>query len=228
MTPETRLPSDWPAQKDPLIDPVYQRVRTLIGFVQGLFNALPDGRYRWSPDPERTEITVTGAYPLQAAAVNARPAIVIMAGQTSYANIGIGNFDGISDHGNMIYRDVIASTAIINCLARTGPEASSLAWFVASNIKALRRFLQMQGGFLRIGQDMTIGTESPPGGLLQDFIDGGVVNVQVMTAMYIPHTWEVRYPTDAHLATQVELQSISGDTLQELQEQTVAPPGNGT
>jgi hypothetical protein len=75
---------------------------------------------------------------------------------------------------------------------------------------------------------MTIGTESPPGGLLQDFIDGGVVNVQVMTAMYIPHTWEVRYPTDAHLATQVELQSISGDTLQELQEQTVAPPGNGT
>lgn len=198
MNPQTRLPGDYGAGRDPLVDPIYQRVRTLIGFTQGLFNALPDGRYRWSADPEQTEITITGAYPIAAASVHARPAIIVMSGQTAFMNIGIGNFDTHSDHGNQVFRDVLASTAIFNCLARTGPEAAALAWFVGSNIKALRRFLQQRGNFLRIGHDVSIGTETPPGALLQDMTDGGVVNVQVMTAMYIPHKWEVRYPSTRH------------------------------
>lgn len=225
MTPETRLPSNWPNGHDPLVDPVYQRLRTLIGFTQGLFNALPDGRYRWSPDPERTEITVTGAYPLQAASINVRPAVVVMTGQTSFMNIGIGNFDTISDHGNLVYRDVIASTAVFNCLARTGPEASALAWFIGSNIKALRRFLQQRGAFLRIGHDIAIGTETPPGALLQDIVDGGVVNVQLMTAMYIPHKWEVRYPSERNTAIGVGIEGADGAQIQrdDMQED-VAPP----
>jgi hypothetical protein len=180
---------------DPLYDPVYHSTRVLIGFVQGLFKALPDGRYRWSEDPDKTEITVTGAYPLTASAINNRPAVVVVHGQTGYLNVAMNGMETVSAAtGNMVHRDILGTTMVFNCVARTGPEASALAWFLASNIKALRTLLQRKGPFTRIGPEVTIGGESPPGALLQDAVDGGAVNVAVVVPVFIPHKWEVRNP----------------------------------
>lgn len=180
---------------DPLYDPIYESIRTLIGFTQGLFRALPDRRYAWSPDAEKTEITITGAYPLKAETVNSRPAIVVVHGQSMYLNTTMNSLEGVSTNtGNMIHRDLISSTAIFNCVAKTGPEATAIAWFVASNLKALRGFLQRKGPFTRIAHDVTIGGESPPGSLIQDTVDGGAINVQVVVPFFIPHRWEVLNP----------------------------------
>tara|TARA_B100000214_G_C23927972_1_gene609317 strand:+ start:710 stop:1348 length:639 start_codon:yes stop_codon:yes gene_type:complete len=180
---------------DPLYDPIYESIRTLIGFTQGLFRALPDKRYTWSPDPETTEITITGAYPLKAEMLNSRPAIVIGHTQSAYLNTSMNSLEKINPNtGNMVHRDLISSSAVFNCIARTGPEATALAWFVSSNIKALRGFLQRKGNFTRIGHDVTIGGESPPGSLIQDAIDGGAINSQVIIPFFIPHRWEVLSP----------------------------------
>lgn len=180
---------------DPLYDPIYHSTRVLIGFLQGLFKALPDGRYHWSADPEKTEITITGAYPLHISAVNNRPAIVVVHGQTGYANIAM---DGLETEtfasGNKVYRDILTTTMVLNCIARTGPEASSLAWFVASNVKALKTLLQRKGPFTRVGPEVTITGEMPPGSLIQDSVDGEAVSVSVMVPLFIPHKWEVRNP----------------------------------
>ena len=195
---------------DPLYDPIYHATRVLIGFTQGLFKALPDGRYRWSADPDKTEITVTGAYPLTMSAINNRPAIVVVHGQTGYTNVAMDSMETQThETGNKVYRDILASTAVFNCVARTGPEASALAWFMASNIKALKTLLQRKGPFTRIGPEITISGEMPPGALIQDIVDGGAVNVSVIVPIFVPHKWEVRNP--AHQLDTIELLVESGE-----------------
>ena len=102
MTSNVRHPGIRPEAReyDPLYDPVYYAVRSLIGFCQGLFKSVPDGRYRWTPDIENTEITITGAYPLTLETVNARPAIVVVHGQTQYLNTSMGSFETFLDEWN--------------------------------------------------------------------------------------------------------------------------------
>lgn len=183
---------------DPLYDPVYHSTRVMIGFTQGLFKALPQGKYRWSADPDKTEITVTGAYPLHMSAVNNRPAVVVVHGQTGYANIAMDGMETVTfESGNKVYRDILTTTMVFNCLARTGPEASALGWFMASNIKALKTLLQRKGPFTRVGPEITISGETPPGALIQDAVDGGAINVAVIVPVFIPHKWEVRNPAYA-------------------------------
>ena len=205
-----RHPTESSARReyDPLYDPVYGSVRTLIGFCQGLFKSLPDSRYVWLPDPEKTEILITGAYPIKQQVVNSRPAVIVVHGQTSYLNTTMNSFKTMSPTtGNTVHRDLLSTTVVFNCVARTGPEASAIAWYIASNIKALKTLLQRKGPFTRIGHDVTIGGESPPGALIQDSIDGAAVAVQVIVPMFIPHRWEVKNP-----AYQVDDIQLSVDT----------------
>lgn len=193
---------------DPLHDPVYQSVRTLIGFCQGIFKALPNSKYRWSPNLEETEITITGRYPLKASTINQRPAIVVGHSQAQILNTTMGSFEGQRFvTGNSVHRDLIQTTAVFNCVATTGAEASALAWFISSNLKALRPLLQRLGPFTQIGQDVSIGVESPPGALLQDTADTTAISIPVMTPMYIPHRWEVLNPAYA-----VDEISVTTDT----------------
>ncbi len=195
---------------DPLHDPIFYATRTLIGFTQGLFRSMPDGRFKWTASPETTEITITGAYPLKAETVNTRPAIVVVHGQTAYMNTTMNSFETLNvNTGNSVHRDVLSSTAVFNCVSRVGVEASNLAWFLASNIKALRGFLQRKGPFTRIGHDITIGGESTPGSLLQDTIDGGAVVVQVYVPFFIPHRWEVRGPAAVHDHVEIDINGQS-------------------
>ncbi len=189
-------------ESNPMFDPIAHSIRVLIGFAQGLFRegikynpSDVSPMYKWSPDHELTEITITGAYPLSIQVVNLRPAIVCVHGQSAYLNTSMGNFESINMRtGNKVYRDIISCNAVFHVVSRTGAEASRLAFFLASSIKALQVFLQRQGPFTRIGHDIAISGESPPGGLIQDNTDGGAVSVQVVVPFFIPHKWEVLQP----------------------------------
>jgi hypothetical protein len=183
---------------DPFYDPVYHAVKTVIGFCQGIFKALPETRYRWSPRLEETHITITGAYPLKAESINQRPAVVVTHAQTQILNTSLNSFEKQRFiTGNTVHRDLISTNIIINCVATTGPEASSIAWFVSSNIKALRPLLQRMGPFTQIGQDISIGPETPPGALLRDTADSSAITVPIMLPAFIPHKWEVLNPAYA-------------------------------
>lgn len=180
---------------DPLYDPIYGANRTLVGFVQGLFKALPEGKYTWDEDPELTEILITDAAPITAEVLTARPCIVSVRGQVQYANTAMNSLEYI-DHqtGITSYRDVVAGSITLNCLSKNGVEAARLAWFVASHIKALRHLLQRKGPFIHIGQDVMVMGEMQPGGLVQDPADSGAVNVPVILQFTLAHRWEVRDP----------------------------------
>jgi hypothetical protein len=203
-------------ESDPLFDPVSHSVRVLIGFVQGLFRCMPHGNYRWSPDAELTEIVITGAYPLTLEVVNVRPAIVIVHGSSSFLNMSMNNFEKMNMMtGNKVHRDILACNAVLNIVSRTGAEATRIASFVARNIKALQVFLQRQGPFTRIGHDITIGSESPPGVLLPDGDDGGAVNVQVIVPFFVPHRWEVLQPAFKNDTIKIDMSiDTKNDTLE--------------
>lgn len=195
---------------DPFYDPIAHSMRVLIGFMQGLFAQCESGKYRWSPDVEDTEITITGQYPLTIESLARRPAIVCVNSQAAYLNTSMNNLETIKiSTGNKVHRDIISCNAVFNCVSRTGLEASRIAWFVASNIKSLQVFLQRNGPFTRIGHDVTIGGESSPGGILPDVVDGSAINVQVVVPFFIPHKWEVRNPSYKNDDIQLKVDAVT-------------------
>ena len=147
---------------------------------------------------EETKITITGAYPLKAETINQRPAIVVAHSQSQILNTSMNSFEKERFiTGNTVHRDLISTNIIINCVATTGPEASSIAWFVSSNVKALRPLLQRMGPFTQIGQSVSLGPETPPGALLRDSSDTTAITVPIMLPVFIPHKWEVLNPAYA-------------------------------
>ncbi len=205
---------------DPMFDPLYHANRVIIGFLQGLFKELPEGRYSWSPDPEQTEILITDAAPITSEVLTARPCLVTVRGQAQYGNIHMNSLD-YADPKTMTrsFRDVVSSSITINCISKNGVEASRLAWFVGSYIKALRHLLHREGPFVRIGHDVMVMGEMPPGSLLRDPSDVGAVSVPVIVQFVIAHRWEVREP--ALIANEISVK-IDGDeqrTLDIIQEE---------
>ena len=201
----------------PLFDPMYFATRTLVGFTQGLFNQLPPGQYHWSSDPDETEIVITDAMPITIESLSMRPAIITMQGQAGFLNSTMRSLEGINvGTGHHVFRDIIQGSATFNCVSRNGVEASRLAWFVASQIKALRVFLQRHGPFVRIGHDVNILGEQPAGLLVNDPSDGGAYNVPVSVPFFLPYKWEVREPAFMHDVSSVQLthanKTQEGDT----------------
>lgn len=183
-------------ENNPFWDPLYHATRILLAFAQGLFKSLPNGQYHWSEDPEITEILITDQAPITSSVLNHRPAIVTVRGQAQFLNLHMGSFED-QDHlsGNKKFRDIISGSVTFNCLARVGVEASRIAWFIGSHVKYLRAFLQQQGPFTQIGQDVMLMGESPPGMLLQDPAEEGTINMPVVVPFFFPHRWEVKDPT---------------------------------
>ena len=190
----------------PLFNPLYYATRVLVGFTQGLFRQLPKGQYHWSPDPQETEIVITDMLPITTESLSMRPAILTMQGQANFLNSTMRSLEGVNvSTGHHVFRDIINGNVTFNCVSKNGVEAARLAWFISSQIKALRVFLQRQGPFVRIGHDVIIMGEQPAGLLVHDPTDGGAFNVPVSVPFFLPHKWEVREPAFVHDSTRVEL-----------------------
>ena len=155
---------------------------------------------------EETEILITDSMPITNEALSFRPAIITMQGQASFLNTAMRSLESVNVlTGHHVHRDLVQGNVTFNCVSRNGVEASRLAWFLASQIKALRVFLQRQGPFARIGHDVIIMGEQPAGLLVSDPVDGGAFNVPVSVPFFMPYKWEVREPAFIHDSTRVEL-----------------------
>ena len=190
----------------PLFDPLYYATRVLIGFSQGVFKQLPRGKYKWSPSIEDTEVIITDTAPITLEALSFRPVILTTRGQANFMNSTMKSLEQVNTNtGHQVFRDIIQGSITFNCLSKNGVEASRLAWFLSSQVKALRVFLQRQGPFARIGHDVILQGEQPAGILVRDSADGGAVNVPVTIPFFMPYKWEVQEPAFIHDSTRVEL-----------------------
>lgn len=101
------------------------------------------------------------------------------------------------------HTDLLQGSFSINCLARLGLEAEKLALMVARAIKIHRRMLQ-QAGFFQIGQQITIGPESPAATLYPGGSDEDYVMVSVTFPCFWQETWKIN-PTGLNLLNSVKL-----------------------
>jgi hypothetical protein len=153
-------------------------------FLQGLFKQFPEGSYRWSDDDKLTEIAITDQSPFPRDRVEQRPAIIAMRGPAQFANLSLDQLQTIEGRtGKRRHTDLLSFVMTLNCVAKEGIEAQRIGWIVMSNIRRFKRLLQ-RSGLHKVGDELSIGPESPPGSLITPEPDTEMVLVSVQSPVH--------------------------------------------
>ena len=185
-------------------EPLFHFTRVYLLFLQGLFKQFPEGSYRWSDDAKLSEIVITDQAPIPRERIEQRPAIVAMRGPAQFANLSLDQMRKLDSRTGMKERtDIVACTMSLNCIAKMGPEAQRIAWIVMSRIRGMKELLQ-RAGMHKVGDDLQIGPESPPGAMVAGEADPEWVMVTVQSPFYVQWT-EQSTPADALSLRAVEL-----------------------
>lgn len=172
-------------------DPLYYFTRIYLSFLQGLFGQFEAGSYHWSDDEKLSEITITDQAPLPKDRIEQRPAIVTMRGPAQFANLSLDNMQSVDPQtGKKRRSDLVSCTMTLNVIAKIGPEAQRIAWEVARHLRTFLDLLQRQGGMHQIGNQLSIGNESPPGAFVQPEADSEMVMVTVQSPFFFKWTEE--------------------------------------
>lgn len=185
-------------------DPLYHYSRTFALFLQKIFANFDKGHHRWASDEQTTEIIITEQAPIGREVVEKRPAIVLAMGPAAAANVSL---DQVLRSDPMTHRrlhtDLMSATMSLNVLAKEGAEARRIAWQCFRFIRALKRSL-MRAGMHRVGEEMSIGSESAPGAIIQPESESEIVMVSVSVPFYFQDFWAVE-PVDKNLLKQVDI-----------------------
>jgi hypothetical protein len=185
-------------------EPLYHFTRIYLLFLQGLFRQFPEGSYRWSDDERLSEIAVTDQVPIPKDRIEQRPHIVTMRGPAQFARLTLDQMQGINQHTGMKRRtDLVSCTMTLCCISKLGPESQRIAWIVMTHIRRFKELLQ-RAGMHQVGEDVSIGPESPPGSMVEGEPDSEFVMVPVHSPFFFQWTEEVT-PADALMLRGIEV-----------------------
>jgi len=185
-------------------EPLYYFTRIYLLFLQGLFRQFPEGSYRWSDDEKLSEICITDQVPIPRERIEQRPAIVAMRGPAQFGNTSLDQMRTVDSHTGMKERtDLVACTMSLNCIARMGPEAQRIAWIVMSRIRGMKELIQ-RAGMHKVGDDLSMTPETPPGAMMQEEGDTEFVMVTVHSPFFFQWTERVT-PADAIKVREIEV-----------------------
>lgn len=195
-------------------EPLFHFTRVYLLFLQGLFQQFPEGSYRWSDDAKLSEIVITDQCPIPRERIEQRPAIVAMRGPAQFGNLTLDQMRTVDAKTGMKERtDLVACTMSLNVIAKMGPECQRIAWIIMSRIRGMKELIQ-RAGLHKVGDDVSIGPESPPGSMVGGESDPEWVMVTVQSPFFFQWT-EKSTPLDV-----VSLRAI------EMHMQTASlPPG---
>jgi hypothetical protein len=184
-------------------EPLKFFTRVYLLFLQGLFKQFPEGSYRWSEDPNFSEIAITDQVPIPRDHIEKRPAILAMRGPTQFANLALDQVSGIDPHtGLKERRDLVACTMSLSCISRVGLEAQRIAWIIMSLVREFKTLIQ-RCGIHKVGDDVSMGPETPPGQLVTPEADPETVMVTVQSPFFFMwHTKQL--PLDAPRLREIE------------------------
>jgi hypothetical protein len=184
-------------------DPLLYFTQVYLLFLQGLFKQFPSGSYHWSDSEEDTEIMITDQAPIPRDRIEQRPALVTMRGPAQFANMTLDQLRGVNAQtGARDHTDLIPCTMSINCIAKQGLEAQRIGWIVMRHIRVFKRLLQ-RNNMHKVGDEVSISAESPPGALVSPESDSETVNVVVASPFFFQ--WNERItPTDSPLVASIE------------------------
>jgi hypothetical protein len=190
-------------------EPLYHFTRVYLLFCQGLFKQFAEGMYKWSDDDHLTEIVITDQTPIPRDRIEQRPAIITMRGPAQFANMTFDQMRTVdSVTGAKERTDLVSCTMSLNCIAKFGTEAQRIAWLVMRHIRDFRVMLQ-RTGFHQIGDNISMGPESPPGSIIAGEGDIEAVMVTVFSPFFFQWTEKVT-PLYAPLAQNIEAHLWAG------------------
>lgn len=170
-------------------EPLYFFTRNYLLFLQGLFQQFPEGSYKWSDDEKISEITITDQTPIPRDRIEQRPAIVTMRGPAQFANLSLDQMRTVDPKTGMKERtDLVSCTMTLSAIAKNGVEAQRIAWIIMSNIRRFKEMLQRTGGMHKVGDEVQIGPETPPGSIIQGEADIEFVMVPVYSPFFFQWT----------------------------------------
>lgn len=163
--PETRPDDGFPASSFRYTPLRHLRV-LFVNFTQGLFSAAPDGAYRWSPDFNRTQITITAEGTIKTERLQGRPGISFTRGTLQFYSRWMDDMLSYDFRTEQKTKSVLVpGTMAVNCISRVDLESEEIAWVVSEHFWLLRELLMKQG-FFDIGREITISAPSPAGSLV--------------------------------------------------------------
>jgi hypothetical protein len=190
-------------------EPLYYFTRVFLLFLQGLFEQFPSGSYKWSVDEKVTEIEITDQVPIPRSRIEQKPQIVTMRGPAQFANMTLDQMRSLDPRtGTKERTDLVSCTMTINAIARNGVEAQRIAWIAARHIRTFKAVIQRTGRMHKVGDEIMIGPESPPGAFVDGESDPEWILITVQCPFYFQWT-EKDSPLDALLlrGIQARLQS---------------------
>lgn len=183
-------------------EPLYFCTRIFLTFLQGLFEQMPTGSYRWSEDEKLSEIAITDQVPIPRERVDQKPQLVTMRGPAQFANLSLDQLRSLNPRtGEKERTDLVSCTMTINAIARNGIECQRLAWTAARYLRTFKTMIQRHG-LHKIGDEISIGPESPPGAFVSE-PDPEFVMISVYAPFHFQWTETVR-PLDAPLLRSME------------------------
>lgn len=173
-------------------DPLRYALTLYVGFLQGIFNFLPDeSGAHWEPDQENSQISITAETPLKAEVVSRRPAITVLMTPTQTMGLGINNVvEQTLSTNEKLYSDLESGHFAVYCLANGDIKAKWLAQIVRNATRAHRNLLESPRGFHAIGRpQIGINSPSPPGALINGSVPSSLVMVQVNVPFQFQWSW---------------------------------------
>jgi hypothetical protein len=163
--PETAAYAEMPESSFKYNPLLHTRI-LFIKFVQGLFSALPEGCYRWSPDDSTTELYVTGEEEIKPEVVQRVPAVSFVRGPIQFYGVGLDDMEDFRfDTGKKTKGVLLPGTMTINACSRLSLESEHIAFVIADHIWLLRGLLMRQGMF-DVGRGIQVGSPSKAGSLI--------------------------------------------------------------
>lgn len=215
----TRVTSSLPQPQGVNEDPLTHYVRLFVKFLQVVHATWDKSSYKWLPDDKLTDIIIQNEGTIDKEVVEKRPAIIVTRGQAAWGNVSMDQFAGPIEERDPItgqvhwipnedsrtgarrYTDLVSSTMTYNVLSREGLEAQRIAWFCAYATRVLKKSL-MRSGIHRVGEDIQIGSESPPGAIVQPD-SNEIISVSVSVPFYFQDTYTIT-PKDKILLKEVD------------------------
>jgi hypothetical protein len=201
--PQIKIGNGVPQPQGPGEDPLLYYTKLFVRFLQLIFATFEKGAYHWSEDPENTEILIAGQGGETREVAEQRPAIIVARGSVNYLNLTLDqlqSYDPIS--GLRKHAVMAAGSVIFQCCASVALEAGRIAHITDWAVKTHKRTL-MKAGLHRVGEESVVGTESPPGSIVQGD-PREVIMVPVSIPFYFPQIWTIE-PIDKVLLKNLSL-----------------------
>lgn len=144
-----------------------QHVRWVYArFVQGLFWYSPPGSFHWEPNPDDSEILITGENPVDIDKANTRPVVTFTRGPIQFYSLGFDDMVGFDFRSGAKKKSVLLpGTMSINVCSRNDLDSEHIAMIIAEHLWLLRDLVQREG-FFDIGRNLQVGSPSPAGKLV--------------------------------------------------------------